>query len=77
MVLVWTVEAKLEWCGEMLEVCSVPLCCLNFTCGLSALYLLQILNRDGVLMLSVMGQRWLGVGEISVTPDQTNVNKFM
>lgn len=31
--------------GEMLEVCSVLLCCLNFTHGLSGLCLLQILNR--------------------------------
>lgn len=50
----------------MLEVCSVLLCCLNFTRRLSGLYLLQILNRDDVLMLSMMGQHWLEVGEILV-----------
>lgn len=61
----------------MLEVCSVLLCCLNFTHGLSGLCLLQILNRDIVLVFSMMGQCWLEVGEILVNPDQTNVNKFM
>lgn len=45
--------------------------------GLSGLYLLQILNRDVVLMLSMMGQPWLEVREILVTLDQNNVNKFM